>query len=206
MAVAITNLIYTGDGDITRVLRVEGTLSPDYPDVARFLGIQFAKSKRFRHSDLMLLNDLFDKVSDSFSANDAFLDATNSGPSCPQRCTDSDSILCDSGEIQAEDCLTLDIYVPQHFLPKSNPPPVNNVGTAVFVFLHGGAFRTGSIRGVYQGDYLSSQTGINALLLRTLNRESSILRKGESATCVLRIAGGRRNSSMALLPKFVACV
>eukprot|EP00920_Eleutheroschizon_duboscqi_P026710 GHVT01065521.1.p1 GENE.GHVT01065521.1~~GHVT01065521.1.p1 ORF type:complete len:557 (-),score=15.56 GHVT01065521.1:3216-4886(-) len=147
-----------GDGDITRVLRVEGTLSPDYPDVARFLGIQFAKSKRFRHSDLMLLNDLFDKVSDSFSANDAFLDATNSGPSCPQRCTDSDSILCDSGEIQAEDCLTLDIYVPQHFLPKSNPPPVNNVGTAVFVFLHGGAFRTGSIRGVYQGDYLSSQT------------------------------------------------
>ena len=111
-----------------------------------FLGIPYAEPP---------VDDLRFKPAEEPRAWDGVHNGTKSGPGCPQRCTMAGP-LCPT--IMSEDCLYLDVYVPEGKEPEEGWP--------VFVWIHGGAFMFGSGGSpIYRGKSFTE----NGVILVTIN-------------------------------------
>jgi len=116
----------------------------DEGGVARFLGLPYARAGRFQRPRLLPLPK-------------GTFDARRPGPACPQR----GSIEVRLGAPlppQSEDCLNLNLWVPE------SPPPEG--GFPVMVYLHGGSFTGGSgASPIYDGAALARR----GVIVVTLN-------------------------------------
>ena len=112
---AISDVVVTQNGPV-RGVRTNGTIA--------FLGIPYAKAP---------VGDL--RFASPFPPESwtEVLNTTQFSPGCPQHC-ELPEIMCPP--VQSEDCLYLNVYVPDKV-----PPPG---GFDVYAFIHGGAFQNGA--------------------------------------------------------------
>ena len=113
--------------------------------VYEFRGIKFAKAptgeRRFKKPEAV------DPWTEEY-------DATKYGPACPQQLND---FLKDGSEIQSEDCLFLNVYVPRTLKP--------GVKHSVMVWIHGGGFVFGNGHS-YRGTRISA---VGDVIMVTIN-------------------------------------
>lgn len=72
------------------------------------------------------------------------VDATKWGPVCWQ----AGATPCNQGDTCSEDCLVLNVYAPAHPPPASVGPANGGPGLPVVVWIHGGAYQSGSSHGL----------------------------------------------------------
>ncbi|KAL9962058.1 hypothetical protein ACROYT_G031123 [Oculina patagonica] len=116
------------------LVRGEAVVLNTNKTLVHYLGIPFGHVKRF-------------EAPESPTPWNNTLNATSFGKSCPQ----NPSVIVNSTKDTAEQCLTINVFVPQD---KANP----NALLPVMVWIYGGGYSVGgSAAGIYNGAYLATE-------------------------------------------------
>lgn len=119
------------------LVRGESILLNTNKTLVRYLGIPFAQAGRF-------------EAPQSPTPWKNTKNATSFGKACPQ----NPSVVVHSTEDTSEDCLTINVFVPQD-------KATQNALLPVMVWIYGGAFSVGSAAyGSYNGGYLATEGGV----------------------------------------------